>query len=615
VQYTNLGNLTTVIWIVDRTMERTNPAYRQNASGWEINLVSVYLSEILLVMKRLFWLITLLILQHLAFSQSVYAPLSPEYNHLVDRQEILNGRTSLELHTSFKPYLRDAVYKMSSRTEADTLAKWNKKDRFNARYLKDDNLEWADSADTSGNSRRAIFRVFYKKKNSFLSYQHPEFMIQANPVFNVWGGKENKGLETNFMNSRGAEIRGLINQRIGFYSVITTTQTLQPGYVRERINGDPRAIPGEAYFKPYQTNGVDYFSARGYVTFKLSKNIRFQFGHDRNFIGNGYRSLILSDNSAPYLFGKIQTKIWKINYTNLYGQMFYNTNIGKDTTYSRKFLTLHHLSLNIGKHINVGVFESIVYTRANNQFDVNYLNPIIFYRSVETYMGSSDKATLGLDLKINFLRHLSFYGQMVLNEFRIKEFTGGKGWWGNKYALQLGLKYIDAFGAKNFDLQGEVNMVRPYTYTSIDGKSNYSHYNQALAHPLGANFTEVIGIARYQAQKRVNIQLKVMLARMGLDSVKVKPGNFNNYGGNIYKPYEDVFANRSYGNSIGQGVTTNILYAELGITYMVRHNIFIDLMGMIRQQFTDKNDPLYRRETSFASLGIRMNLWQRPNVF
>ena len=51
-------------------------------------------------------------------------------------------------------------------------------------------------------------------------------------------------------------------------------------------------------------------------------------------------------------------------------------------------------------------------------------------------------------------------------------------------ALQLGAKYVDAFGINNLDLQLEMNRVRPFTHSHNDSISNYTHYNQPLAHPL-----------------------------------------------------------------------------------------------------------------------------------
>jgi hypothetical protein len=545
-----------------------------------------------------------------SYSQSVFAPLNQDYSHFIDRQEIISGKVSNEVHTSFKPFLRQSVYKMTEQVEKDSSVNLSKRDKFNMKYLKDDNWEWADSADTAGNSKKALLKVFYQKKNAFLQYRHPYFEVQANPIFYEMGGKERNGTQTNYMNSRGLELRGMIDKKIGFYTAMTTTQAIFPSYVNERIfNGRQSYIPGEGYFKPYKVNGVDYYSARGYITFKATKHIQLQLGHDRNFVGNGYRTFILSDFTAPYTFAKIQAKVWKFQYTLMFANLFYNTNIGKDTTYSRKFMTFHHLSLNVGKHLNVGFFESIIYNRENNQFDPNYMVPVIFFRYVETYMGSSDKVTLGFDFKLNFARHFSTYGQIVLNEFKINELKNGNGWWGNKYALQLGLKYIDVGGVKNLDLQLEGNLARPYTYSSVDGKNSYSHYNQPLAHPQGANFVEMVALLRYQAHKRVFIQLKGILTRIGYNDTTT------NYGSNILIPYANVVTTREYGNYITQGIATNIGYAELNITYMIRHNLFLDLTGMVREQITDKDDPALRRSTLFGSMALRLNMWQRPNDF
>src|SRR5690606_25152298 len=85
--------------------------------------------------------------------------------------------------------------------------------------------------------------------------------------------------------------------------------------------GTPLAVPGYGFYKPFKTNGVDYFDARGYITFNVAKYIDVQFGYDKNFIGNGYRSLFLSDWGNSNLFLKLNTKIWKINYQNLFMEL------------------------------------------------------------------------------------------------------------------------------------------------------------------------------------------------------------------------------------------------------------------------------------------------------
>ncbi len=113
-----------------------------------------------------------------------------------------------------------------------------------------------------------------------------------------------------------------------------------------------------------------------------------------NSIGNGYRSLILSDFSAPYLFLKFNTKVWKFNYQNLFSKhVDYSRIINQPTVgdikedlsgipHKNKYSAFHHLSINVLKNLNIGFFENIIFDRSDstqsNSYDVSYLNPLIF---------------------------------------------------------------------------------------------------------------------------------------------------------------------------------------------------------------------------------------------
>ena len=121
-------------------------------------------------------------------------------------------------------------------------------------------------------------------------------------------------------NTRGVAVRGRINNKIGFYSYITDNQERDPSYVRQWVS-DRRAVPGNGLYKAFKGTGYDYFDARGYITFNVAKYVDVVFGYDKNFIGNGHRSLLLSDFPANNLFLKLNTRIWKINYQNLFMEL------------------------------------------------------------------------------------------------------------------------------------------------------------------------------------------------------------------------------------------------------------------------------------------------------
>jgi hypothetical protein len=273
-----------------------------------------------------------------------------------------------------------------------------------------------------------------------------------------------------------------------------------------------------------------------------------------------------------------------------------------------KFATIHHLSVNINDHLNFGVFEATVFSR--DRVDLSYLNPVILYRYVESSRGSADNAMIGLDFKGNFLSHFLVYSQLMFDEFLLSELRSARGSWTNKFAVQVGAKYIDAFGIPNLDLQAELNLARPYTYSheksniASAGQTNYANYSQPLAHPLGANFVETLGIVRFQ-RKRLSINGIFGVMTYGAD----QPGR--NYGGNILLDYNTLV--REEGNFIGQGRKNIITYADLRGSYMVRHNIFFEGRLLYRYQDSQARDDAYTNQV--ASVALRWNLPYRNWVF
>jgi len=154
--------------------------------------------------------------------------------------------------------------------------------------------------------------------------------------------------------------------------------------------------------------------------------IDIAFGYDKNFIGNGQRSLFLSDFSNSALFLKLNTRIWKLNYQNLFMELQTNERQGADVLIPKKYAAMHHLDLAVTKWLNVGLFEGVIFGREDH-FEFGYLNPIIFYRSIEQQNNSFDNAVAGLDLKANVAKHFQFYSQFLLDEFNMVEAKKGEG--------------------------------------------------------------------------------------------------------------------------------------------------------------------------------------------
>jgi hypothetical protein len=204
---------------------------------------------------------------------------------------------------------------------------------------------------------------------------------------------------------------------------------------------------------------------------------------------------------------------------------------------------------------------------------------------------------LGLNARYKVLDNVTAYGQFLLGEFTAKEFFANNGYVHNKWGGQFGVKGFNTFGVKNLNFLGEYNLVRPYTYQHFVSISNYSNHGEPLAHPLGANFREVLGIANY-SWDRFDFSVQGTISRFGTDP----DGEDINMGGNIFKSYRT--APNTYGNKIGQGVKNTMYYADARAAYVLnpKYNLRLELgytqrYRQIEGQATEKS--------CVMSLGLR----------
>ena len=559
--------------------------------------------------KILLLLLCIFILVKNGMTQSALVPLNDDYYYLLDRYQISRGKFADSFQYGAKGIARKAVVDFLDTLLEDRTFPLNFVDFYNLDYLRADSWEWSSSK--TPDSQKRFLKRFYQKPSDFYNVQNDVVDFHLSPVTDNIVGRA--GNDLTWLTTRGVELRGTIGKKIGFYSFVADNQAVFPKYVFDYSNElysvfayQAWNLPGETLVKKaFNGKGADFMSARGYVTFSPIKPVTFQFGHDRNFIGNGYRSLFISDFSTPYMFLKITTHIGRLHYTNLLTRLLNNqVGVPIDKVIPKKFGAFHHLSFDITKKLNIGIFEAEIFTR-DRGFDLDYVNPVIFYRWVEAYLGSGDNALLGLEMRYDFMKHFSFYSQLLIDEFKTDDYLSKQKSWTKKYGFQAGLKYVNAFGISNLDLQGEYNVVRPFTYSHKSGNSNYVHNNQPIAHPLGANFNEFIGIMHYQPVPRLTFHGTLMLAKKGTDE------DGKNWGGNILKGYDSRF--QEYNNVIGQGVATTTTYAEMRASYMMRHNFFVDARLMMRKV----SSPLasLNNNITMATIGIRLNIPYRQQVF
>jgi hypothetical protein len=511
---------------------------------------------------------------------SVKAQEAPLHRDYINRYDKILNRPDVNFHTSVRPYL---IKELNEIPEIDSV---------NQRLIKE-------------HSNPSIEKLL--NQHAF-SYNRNIFSITADPYLQLQPGFDLN--ESNVLHE--VNVGAIVNASLGRFHANATLvrgNSSFPAYL-DSIIADKEVIPGRAYAFGDGTN-YNYNNFNGHLSYSAGKYFDFQLGQGRNFIGDGYRSLLLSDNAYSYPYFRITTNIWKIKYVNLYTSMRdIRFSEGSSSNFYNKYGTFHFLSWDITKRLNIGFFEAVIFENRDTTgrgftYDVNYLNPVIFYRPVEFSVGSADNVLMGLNAKYKLFNKQVLYGQFMIDEFLLREMRADviqairpdpsrvHGWWANKWGVQAGFKWFD-FIVKNLQLQTEINIVRPYSYTHSSVYQNYGHYNQELAHPLQANFREAILFLRY-TNNRWLTELKVINAIVGGDTDLY-------YGHDIYTSYTNVPS--IHGNFIGQGNQKNLMITDLKVSYLLNPKSNLQIHAGIMNRNMEQQIGA-RQQTNFIYAGLR----------
>jgi hypothetical protein len=496
---------------------------------------------------------------------------------LLNRLEIKMQRDTALNFSSIKPFIRKWwVEALDRATDSSSDVFLTKVDRYNIQRARMNNREWKGRDTVFPLSRKPIWNSFYQDPANLVGIDQPDFFLSVNPVLQLQAMRDDATEELLYVNTRGVVARSQVSGRLGMQFLVTENQVKVPQYLRERVEQN-RAFPGAGLYKQFKETGYDYFDARGAVYFNAAKFLDLQLGYDKMFLGNGYRSLLWSDHANSHLFLHLNLRVWRLNYMSRIMELqpqYTRRTLGFDTLHAKKYAAVHYLTINAPKWLTFGFFEGIVFGRPN-RFEFHYLNPVMFLRVSELQVGSPDNAFIGFDVKANLGKRVQLYGQVMLDEFYSAYIRQKDNWWGNKWALQGGLKYIDVLGVKNMDLQLETNWIRPFAYSHTDTLANYTHYNQPIAHPSGSNVRELLGILTYQPAPRWYMQAKGVFWLAGKDPLG------KNYGNNIFKASDT----RSLDDRVYYGVpdSRKNLHASLWTAFELKENLFLESTVTYRQ--------------------------------
>lgn len=516
-----------------------------------------------------------LVFLSLAFTYlNAQQPYNLIFNHSYQHIERDLYNSDSRFHTAIKPYLKN---------QTDTISNY------------DDVLQIETT--------KKIWDIVFNKSLIKKKYKHFEFSID--PAINLELGFDNDYDQKSWVNTRGIFIRAGIGDNFAMGTQFLENQAMFNDLRNDRIKQlTQRVIPGQGLSKIFKQkpNGYDYYFSDAYISYSPSKYFNFQLGTGKNFFGDGYRSLLLSDNSFNYPHFKITTDIWQIKYVNLWAQFQHLRDSRPDVAMNtKKWGAFQYLSWNVTQWLNLSLFEAVIWRdqdsiRGHRGFDIHYANPVIYLRPVEWCVGSPDNIIVGAAGKITLLKKTALYGQLVFDEFKISVLRKRDGWHGNKWGIQAGLKSYDLFSVERLDFQTELNVVRPFMY-SHDPVTNYTHFNQPLAHPLGSNFAEAVTFLRY-GYKRLFFDVQLIFAKHGADTANL------NYGNNLFLPYSTYAQN--YGNKFFQADEVNLKILNATVSFLINPAYNLNVYtGIIVRNETSST---INRQQKLIVFGIRTSL-------
>ncbi|PVH24582.1 gliding motility protein RemB [Sphingobacterium corticibacter] len=410
-----------------------------------------------------------------------------------------------------------------------------------------------------------------------------------------------------WLGSAGVQAGFAYKDKFVFYGNLIDNRAVFPNYLTDYINTN-EVVPGQGVLQSSNGERQSWLFATANATYAFGDYFQASVGYDRNHIGDGYRSVLLSDFSSNYAQLRLTGTIGNVRYTSVWAYMndprtarIDSLNSGAEFGDGKKWGAFQYLDYNISNRLSVGFFQAVIWANRNQAgrrgFDWNYAIPINFLRPIESNNSSSpDKMFLGASAKYKTWENITLYSQFLLGEFTGSEFFAGNGYIHNKWAAQFGARGYHMFGVRNLSLLAEYNLARPYTYQHFVSISNYSNNAEPLAHPRGANFKEVVGIANY-AWRRFHFSLQGMYSLFGTD-----PGDGTSYGGDIFESYENY--PNWYGNSIGQGIRNDLYFADVRASYVLNptYNLRFEL-GYTHRQQNIADRPSIR--TGVISVGLR----------
>lgn len=396
----------------------------------------------------------------------------------------------------------------------------------------------------------------------------------------------------------GLSLRGTFYKNFGFYLKATNGTYLGS---RKLAQSEVDLRYNFKFTKEKQINlGQDYFDfTEGFLMYE-NDLFNVKIGRDRKNFGYGFTKVILG-NSAPqfdYLSFRLTYKSFDFSY--LHGKLLGEQSIINDSIYQPvnsikdKYFVYHRFGLNITNNLNAGFGEIIIYS--DRSYDLAYLNPFNFYKSIEHSNQDRDNSMLFFDIKVR-----PFWGSTIYSNFFIDDLDFGKlgtDWYGNKFLFNVGADFLLY---NNLPIIYSIQYIKidPYFYTHHIKSNNYTNYNYNLSNDYQPNSAVLNNNIKITLTEDIELNFRYTYSIHGANVYDDEGQLLINYGGNILDGHR--IGDKEYVSFLsGKKEMTNEF--EIYGRYEFIKNYFLSFQYLKRDTNNKLND-----ENNFSLLSISLN--------
>jgi hypothetical protein len=371
----------------------------------------------------------------IAHAQMTYQPYSFQFYEKLDNV-IYSPSTSL--HTSLKPYIIPG-------------SGWLKHgyDSLMNRGVDTSHKSW-------------IYRKLFNEH--LIDVRNPGYTFYFDYLADLQIGRDLANNTSSSLNTRGFQAGGTIGSKFFFYTSGYENNATLDNYFSSYVS-KTGMIPGQA-FDFSQNAGINWTYVTSLVGYAPTNAISIETGVDKTFIGDGYRSMLLSDFASNYPLLRVKIDLGKkVRYMAMWAYLEDQDAPKADSLphapNRAKWGVFHYIDWNITNRASLGFFNALIApdtydNGVSRGFDPNYINPVLFVKSAAPSGPIPDNTFIGLNGKYKILNKTIIYAQLLYNQSSLNSQQG----------FQAGIRGADIFKINAFNYLFEYNTAKPSTYSS-----------------------------------------------------------------------------------------------------------------------------------------------------